>query len=198
MQKTTFNTILIVSILLLSGHLLLYFNLDVGSPPVQADIIIVPEGPGTERAQKSVELLNQGYSKSNKIVVSPFVNEEFSTDFSFHYYDLYGATSDEIIQENEASSTWQNATHTLEMMQELGCTSALIVSSDYHTRRVHLAYERVNEDYGFDLTFVSAHPLNEKDAPIPYWKHFRNKWYALNEIPKLYGYQLGLYHFIDL
>lgn len=198
MRKNIFNTISIAVILLLTGHILLYFNLNVGNPPIPADTIIVPEGPGTERAQKSVELLNQGYSKNQKIIVSPFINEEFGTDFSSHYYHLYGAGYDTVVQENEATSTWTNARHTLDLMQELGYTSALIVSSDYHTRRVRLAYERTNKDYNFDLTYVSAYPLDDEDRPIPYWNHFENKWYAFTEIPKLYGYQLGLYHLIDL
>lgn len=198
MRKITFNTIFIVIILLLTGHMLFYFNLNIGNSPTQADTIIVPEGPGTERAQKSVELLDQGYSKNNKIIVSPFINEEFGTDFSTHYHDLYGASSDNVIQENKASSTWTNAKHTLDLMQELGYTSALIVSSDYHTRRVRLAYERANKEHDFDLTYVSAYPLDDENKPIPYWDHFENKWYAFNEIPKLYGYQLGLYHLIDL
>lgn len=198
MKKETFNAIFILVSLAIIGLAFFYFNLNVAGEPKKSDLIIVPEGPGIERAQKSLDLINAGYSKSGKIIVSPFINEESGTDFRGHYHEILEDNDQAVIQENEASSTWSNAVLTLDIMDKQGYKSAIIVSSDYHTRRVRYAYEKVNQDYHFDLTYVAAYPQDEREHDVPYWDHSDNRRYALNELPKLLGYWLGLYHIIDL
>lgn len=189
--------IVAIIILFLSHATWLYFNLDIGEDPVLSDVIIVPEGISEERSVKAAELLHEGYSESDKIIVSPLYTPDFMFDMSYAYRDAGVDVPNQVIPENEATSTWTNALNTLAIMEANDWDSAIVVTSDYHTRRTRLSFERVNEDYGYDLTYVSAHIYND-GVVIPYNDHPNNQNYALLEIPKYYGYLLGLYNWIDM
>lgn len=182
--------LIIVSLI---GYLwVLYYRLDIGEVPVSADIIIVNEGVGPERANRGVELMQQGYA--DQIIVSPPFSE--SENVIQWYYDA-GAAAEDIIPEPYATSTWTNALYTIEIMEEKGWTSALVVSSDYHMRRIQLSFERAARGKDLDFTYVSAYPTDEGEH-IRYMNHPINSQVALNELWKYPGYLLGLYHFFDL
>ena len=85
-------------------------NLIVDEEPKVSDIIVVPEG-ASERAGEAVDLLEAGYSRSGKIIVSPL------TQSNFDFYVGAGAPSDALINEGNATSTYTNARNTLKMMQ---------------------------------------------------------------------------------
>src|SRR5699024_5692046 len=124
-MKLKFSMIFsIVAVLLISYSVGLYYNLDVGQTPVKADIIIVNEGVYEDRSEKATQLLNQGYA--NQILISPA-----SSYVLEWYYDL-GVQEEQIVPEHEATSTWSNAVNSLEIVEENGWTSALVVTSDYH------------------------------------------------------------------
>jgi len=103
-------------------------NLIVDEEPIESDIIVVPEG-ASERAGEAVDLLEAGYSRSGKVIVSPL------TQSNFDFYVGAGAPNDALINEGNATSTYTNARNTLKMMQEMGYDSAIITSSDYHMLR---------------------------------------------------------------
>lgn len=66
---------------------------------------------------------------------------------------------DAILTENEALSTYQNAELTLPIMQQQGFTSAIVVSLDFHMRRVKFIFDHVYKNSGIKLTYVSANSL---------------------------------------
>lgn len=169
----------------------LYYNLDVGEIAHEADVIIVNEGVYQERAQKGAELLHEGYA--DQILVSP------ALDYSLEWYYDLGVSDEQIIREDEATSTWTNATNSLAIMEENNWISALVVSSDYHLRRVKLSYERAKRalDYDVDLTYISAYPV-EDGRLITYREDEVHRGFARGEVFKYMGYLLSLYRFIDL
>lgn len=189
----TLGTIIVfpIAFYLISRHIILN-NLIVDQEPKVSDVIIVPEGEVTEeRANKAVSLLEDGYSRSGKIIASPL------DDINAAYYLDAGASEDQLINEPHATSTYENAVYTLEMMSDLGYDSAIITSSDYHMRRTKLIYDRVNKDYGFDLTYVAAYHL--VDGELVTWQEAPD--YVQNiaqaEYWKYWGYLFGLYHFVN-
>lgn len=192
-MKKLFKLIALVAVAIGLHASWIYQHLDVGELPVVADVIIVPEG-GPERAPTAGALYKQGYSRSGQVIVSPLAGPGF--DFTW-YYELAGVPNSAIIQENQATSTWTNALYTLDLMATYGYDSALIVTTDYHSRRTRMIYERVNHNYGFDLTYVSAYPVVD-DEIQPYQENTSNRALAQEEIYKYYGYLFGLYHWIDL
>ena len=162
-------------------------NLIVDEEPKVSDIIVVPEG-ASERAGEAVDLLEAGYSRSGKIIVSPL------TQSNFDFYVGAGAPSDALINEGNATSTYTNARNTLKMMQEMGYDSAIITSSDYHMLRTKMIYERQNRHYGFDLTYVATyHDVDGEE--VTWWQ--ANRQAGFKEIKKFWGYMFFLYHWVD-
>lgn len=178
----------------------LYYSLDIGDEAEVADVIIIPEGPGYERSIDSSNLLRQKFSRSGKMIVTAFYNPGKTTDYRPIYFDREGLACDEIIQENKATSTMTNAIYSLELMEEYGFKSAIVISSDYHIRRVRWCFDKVNREqgYSYDFTYVSAYPKNKEGAIIPYTKSPWRRKLARAEVVKNVGYWLRLYHWIDL
>lgn len=189
--------IFVVIILFIIHGIWLYFHLDVGEEAVVSDVIIVAEGTSEERSEKAAQLLHDGYSKSDKLIVSPLYTPDYMFDMSYAYRDEGVDVPNQVIAENDATSTWTNAINTLKIMEDNSWDSAIVVTSDYHTRRTQLSFERVNEQYNYDLTFVSAY-IMEDGNKIHYNDHPVNQQYAILEVPKYYGYLLGMYNWLDV
>lgn len=191
-RRIFISIILFICLVLSVSYPIIMNHLVVDEKPVQSDVIIVPEGQEYIRANKASELLHEGYSRSGKIIISPMV------DTNAEIYEEFGVEFGQIIPETEATSTYENAVHTLKIMEESGFDSAIITSSDYHMLRTKMIYERVNRDYDFELTFVAAYQV--VDGQLVPWDEAGNelKEVAKKEFWKYWGYLLGLYHFIDV
>ena len=94
-------------------------HLIVDETPKQADVIIVPEGMITEeRAERAANLYRGGYSRSGKLIVSPY------DQINGAYYAEHGVPESAIVNDATATSTYENETHSLKMMEEAGYSSA--------------------------------------------------------------------------
>lgn len=193
-----FLILLILILLFLVPLLALFFSLDVGKKPQKMDVIIGPEGPTRDRAKTTSHLLKKGYAESNQMIITSFYNKKTQTDFRPLYFDQMEIPADQIIQENRATSTYTNAVYSLALMRNHQFNSALVVSSDYHIRRVRWCFERVNQDYGFDLHFTSSYHQGSRGENLPYWRHKEGRRLARKEVVNNIGYWLRLYKWIDL
>ena len=70
--KASFIAFLITMII---SSFILFFNLDIGETPEKSDVIIVAGGQ-LYREAKAKDLLEQGYSTSNKVIVSPITQNQ--------------------------------------------------------------------------------------------------------------------------
>jgi len=184
-----FWLLLALFLLFLPLFLNVFLGLDQGEAPEQLDVIIVAEG-SSDRSYRGAELLSEGYSSSKQLIVSP------ATAINLSYYFNAGAERDQLILE-EATSTWTNATNTIEIMEENNWESAIVVTTDYHTRRTQLAFERTSRGKDMVFTYVSSyHEVNGE--PISYLDHSAGRRSGLFETFKYFGYVLGLYHIIDM
>lgn len=193
-----FLVLLILIVLLFLPLLSLFFSLDVGKEPRKMDVIIGPEGPTRDRAKTTSHLLKKGYTASNQMIITSFYNKETQTDYRPLYFDQLEISADQIIQENRATSTYTNAVNSLALMKDHQFNSALVVSSDYHIRRVRWCFEKVNQVYDFDLHFASSYHRGPTGENLPYWKHKEGRRLALKEVVNNVGYWLRLYKWIDL
>jgi uncharacterized SAM-binding protein YcdF (DUF218 family)/glycosyltransferase involved in cell wall biosynthesis len=129
--------------------------LKIVNEPQKADTIVVfgggvgeTGGPGKstiERARHAVKLYKQGYAE--KIV--------FSSGYIFHYNDAenmklfalsMGVPSKNIILEQKADSTYENAVFTKEIIDGYNWDSILLVSSPYNMRRASLVFKKLDKD----------------------------------------------------
>lgn len=167
-----------------------FTSLDQGEEAEVSDVIIVAEG-SIERSYTAIDLLFEDYSTEYKIIESPM------TSVSLQAYQEAGVHRDELVFEREATSTWTNATHTIEIMEEAGWDSALVVTTDYHMRRVKLAFERAARGRDLDFTYVSSYQIVDGE-PIRYLEHEYGEVMGRSETVKYQAYLFGLYHWIDL
>ena len=185
------NAFLIVTAVSLAISFCILANLEINEEPVVSDIIIVPEG-APERGVKASELLEEGYSESGKVIVSPLiVDAEF---LQLKPYGELGMMDEDILADYQATSTWTNAVYSIALMEENGYDSAIVVSSDYHMNRVKFSFEKAAEGKDLKFIYVSA------GGPygLPWIETQLGRRLVQNEIFKTVGYWLGLYHFIDI
>jgi uncharacterized SAM-binding protein YcdF (DUF218 family) len=158
-------------------------------PPRKADVIIVLAGDRGARTEKGVALWRQGYAPY--IMVSGgnvYHNTNIADLMAEHAMEL-GVPRDKILVESLANTTYQNAVYTKDMMQKNGFHSAIIVSSDFHMRRVWMAYQKVFKGQEVELTYC---PVRDADFDVKkWWSNNQSIILMVTEYVKLIGYSLG-------
>jgi uncharacterized SAM-binding protein YcdF (DUF218 family) len=153
--------------------------------PKQADVIIVLSG-GQGRVEKGAELYKAGYapylllSNSKELISS-------SGDMLQTALDL-GIPREVIITENKAQSTYQNAEFTLAKMIEHNFESTIVVSSEFHMRRVKILFDRVYKKTGIEIAYVGS----ESGYNVwRWWSERYSREVTFNEYAKIIGNSLG-------
>lgn len=188
-MKKMIKIILSIFVIWVLLSIVILFNLDAGEEPKQSDVIIVAAG-SPDRDFKAIELFWREHSESGQIIVSPLLEPIRAI------YLASGITSEHLIDDPYATSTYTNARNTLKMMENLGYESAIVVTADYHMLRTKMIYERQNRHYDFDLTYVSSY-LEVEGEPVNWYENKYRRRSGLKEVPYFWGYLVGLYHFID-
>ncbi|SFM17863.1 Uncharacterized SAM-binding protein YcdF, DUF218 family [Paenibacillus sp. 1_12] len=163
-------------LLLLLGQFLI-----VNDKPIKSDAIIVLTGGGIERPQAAISLFNEGYAP---LIIISNAHE----DNIYEYMVKLGVPSSNILKETKADSTYTNAQYTLNMMNEYHLKSAIVVSSDYHMRRVKFNFSNVFISSGIRLTYSAA----QTGYSSNYWfSSKRNINTTFDEYTKIIGNALG-------
>ncbi|MCA0971481.1 YdcF family protein [Halobacillus litoralis] len=102
-----------------------------------------------------------------------------------------GVRPSDVIEEKKATSTYSNATLSLEIMQEQDLESALVVTSDYHTRRTKMTFEKIYSSSGIQLSYAAAPSPFSTTGKMTRPDHMT----AFSEYVKLSGYWLRLFVF---
>ena len=129
--------------------------LKISQPVQKVDVIVVLGGgvgesgsPGKstiERARFAAELYKDGYAK----------HVIFSSGYVYKYNDAEnmklialstGVSEKDIILEQKANSTYENAKFTKEILDAHNWSSILLVSSPYNMRRASLAYRKLDKN----------------------------------------------------
>ncbi|MEM1502850.1 YdcF family protein [Domibacillus sp. 8LH] len=158
----------------------------VDEQPTEAEVIITLSGD-VGRLGKAADLYHKGYS--NKVMLSNAAEPETTPEEAV----TLGVPKQDLLLEKEATSTYTNALYTKELMVEQGFDSAIVVSSDYHMRRVKLIFDQVFKNSGIELTYVSS--LRNDQA---WYRDKENIRFTLKELIKLPAYGLRLYKWIDM
>lgn len=182
-RKWPIKTIIVIVISI--PILFIYFFgrfLVVNQSPVQSDVLILLSGD-VGRLEKSTSLINEGYA--DRIIVTRTNGRGFG-EISLESVIQSGIASSMIIPEYKATSTYTNAIFSKEAMIENGFKSALVVSSNYHMRRVKYTFDKVYKGSGIKLTYVAAPSINFN--PTSWWSQKGYVRTAISEYIKLAGY----------
>ena len=121
--------------------------------PKKADAIILMSGD-TVRIKKAAELYHAGYA--DKVLLTTALEAGSRPEDA----ESYGIPHHALLIENKATSTYENALFSKDIVLEHEIESALVVTSNYHMRRTRLAFERVFHDTDVSFTYVPYHHDN--------------------------------------
>ncbi|MET1031591.1 YdcF family protein [Domibacillus tundrae] len=164
---------LLAAFLLNAGHFL-----TLHEQPEQADVIVVLS-PGTERIEAGVRLWKEHYA--DQIILTRANTGTFTVQEAV----ALGVPEENVIAEEQAHSTYTNATYTKELMEQRGDRSAIIVTNDYHMRRTKFIFEKVFQGSGLTLSYSSVPSRYEFTA---WWDDEESKRMLWKEYAKLAGY----------
>lgn len=130
-------------------------------PEKKADVIIVlgtSPNPDKEpnpilkfRIDKGIELYKKGYAPKI-IVTGTKVAGYYESEVMKEYCIEQGISSEDVIEENKAKNTIENALFSTNLMKDKGFTSGIVVSSRTHIKRSKFLFNR----YDYDFQYVPA------------------------------------------
>ncbi|MGI8315490.1 YdcF family protein [Halobacillus mangrovi] len=142
------------------------------SSPEKSDAIILLSG-GEERLEQAVKLYKD--ERANKIIL---------TNSTEHWTKVEtvserGIPTQDLLEEPKATSTFENATLSKEIMKEHNFKSAIVVTSDYHARRTKMTFDRVYESdiqlsYSFADSFFNPNDgLTERETKTVFTEYVK-------------------------
>ena len=153
----------------------------VNQNPVRSDAIIVLGGGPIQRIAEGVSLYKKGYAP--RIIVSggaPALPFESQADIMSQQAMDMGVPMSDIILENRSWTTYQNALYTERIMRANHFTSALVVSSNFHMRRVSLVFDLVYRGSGIRLRFISS--PDPQFHPTHWWSTPSSRYLLTSEL----------------
>ena len=135
-------------------------------PPEKADIILVLGGDGFgKRILKAGELIRAGWAP-HALISGPTGNYGNECDLAIPFAVKAGYPESYFIHfENQASSTLDESRLMVEKLRAMGVKRAILVTSNYHTRRAGKIFHRTAPDMEF---FVVASP-DQFFKPESWW-----------------------------
>lgn len=146
--------------------------LDVNQTPVKSDAIVVLGGGPMQRIAKGLQLYHAGYAPT--LVLSGgnlFTQGKTESQMMAFMVEQDGVSKKNIVLESRSTSTYQNALFTKKILVADDMKSAIIVSSNYHMRRVQLLFGWVYRGTGIRLTYTAA----------PDWAFHPSHWWSNRE-----------------
>ncbi|REJ10212.1 YdcF family protein [Halobacillus trueperi] len=114
------------------------------------DAIIVLSG-NEERLEHATELFNEGWA--SHIILTNSTENGTTPEEAMSM----GVPQDAIFEEPSATSTYENATLSKNIIEEEGFSSALVVTSDYHSRRTKMTFDDIyDNEIELDYSFASS------------------------------------------
>lgn len=157
----------------------------------KSDVIIVLGGEiKGERTKRAVELYKQGLA--GKLLFSDGTDLSWRTKAVDEMVALaleLGVPSKDILKETYSRSTYENAVYSKKVMMEHNYQSAIVVTTDWHSKRSKFIFDKVFEGSNIKLTYANA-PDDRIDSLKEWWKDSEKQQIVLTEWAKYAVYWL--------
>lgn len=158
---------------------------------VKSDAIIVLGGEiKGERTKRAVELYNQGLAGT--LIFSDGTDLSWRTkavDEMTALASQLGVPDAAIKKETDSRSTYENAFYSKKVMLDSGFKSAIVVTTDWHSKRSEFIFDKVFEGTNIKLTYANA-PDDRIDSLKDWWKDSEKQQIVLTEWAKFIVYWL--------
>lgn len=158
-------------------------NVADGKKCQEADAIVAISGGDTyARTQEAIKLYQNGWAP--KLIMSGAALDN-SGPSNAEQMSLWaveaGVPEEDIILNETARDTLENATQTREVAAKKGINKIILVTSGYHQRRASISFNQA-----FDKQSVINHPApNDEQWSSTWWMTPQGWWLALGEMAKI-------------
>lgn len=156
------------------------------TPLAKADAIVVLGGATGERVYYACELYKKGYAPKLIMSGGKLAWELNWSELMQRQALQQGVFEKDILLEEEAASTYENATFVLPIIKKQDFRKIILVTSSYHTRRAYKTFKKVFGD----------HDIKIMVAPVKSNKHV--KFRSLNWWTRHEDAQLVIFEYIKL
>ncbi len=156
--------------------------------PVKADLLFALGGDNGARANRVLELYRKGYAPKILLGAEGIHSKTRTAYLSWRarYLAGEGVPEQVVLLDRRSISSWEEAVHTLQLMQEMKMASVLVVSDPPHTRRLSWVWGKVFAGSGKEFTLVASE-LEGWDADR-WWRTSPNAQFVFSEYIKLAYY----------
>ncbi|MBD3335327.1 MAG: hypothetical protein GF355_07395 [Candidatus Eisenbacteria bacterium] len=189
--------VLVVIVLLGPGLLESYARwLAAGEEPAPADAILVLGGGRGERLATAVELYHEGWARRMFLIGpgEPYVPRSFDEE-ALSQSEIKrliavkrGVAADSVQVILGASSTYEEAQLSLEIMRKTGVERLLVVTSPFHARRARQTFRHVYNDEEIAARVIRTSWDTSTSDPEKWWWRESDTLSVFNETFKLIYY----------
>lgn len=157
----------------------------------QADLLVVLGGGWEARTTMGGALMRDGWAQRVLLTGMPKAhdrNGEPSNDPRYSYLRSLGVSSETILLDSSAKSTWEEAHVIRDLVKKNGWSSVLIVSDPPHFRRLGWVCERVLGVSNIDYRLIASRPRWWN--PSLWWENKISASFVLKEFIKLFYYRV--------
>ncbi len=130
-------------------------------------IVVISGGRTTTRAQKGIQLFQQGYAP-RLILSGAALDDGPSNARAMHDQAIAaGIPEQDIVVDEDSQNTYQNAVDTKHILQHLGAHSILLVTSPYHQLRADMTFRSV---LGPDYTVSGVSAFDDRWSKSGWWQ----------------------------
>ncbi len=162
-----------------------FLRIEPGLPTERVDAVVVLAGPPEEDRERVLVAVDLVQAEEAGMLLLPLRHRALEWPWFVRKYRIRAYLPEERVvigrEEGPRSTsrsalggTYAEAKKTIEIMQQQGLRSAVVVSSSYHMRRARLAFKRANRNPELAFYF---HPVDAIDADEDPW--WLNGGYAL-------------------
>ncbi len=149
----------------------------------KADAIVAISGGDTKaRTAQAIELYKDGWAP--KLIFSGAALDPLSPSNASVMREQAvrgGVPSDDVIIEERATDTAQNALRSISILEELNVETIILVTSSYHQRRASMEFRAAVGD----SVEVVNRPVADKDWNNRWWTTPRGWWLAVGELVRI-------------
>lgn len=138
--------------------------------PVDALIVLAGDSAAGDRLQRAVELYRQGWAPLLILSGPPFRPYLNESQLMEQEARQAGVPHEALLQvPHTGASTLEEASYLLLAAAEAGARNLIIVSSNFHVRRVRAIYRALARKGGFSIRVGAAN--DQRFNPAGWWKH---------------------------
>lgn len=182
------TTVLVIGLLVYANQILTFLgkSLTMEEPLKKVDMIVVFAG-SSDRIDHAIQLYKEGYAPVLFISGGRFGNYS-SAERMRNTAIKAGVPEKDIIIDEVAYSTYDNAVHTVELARRKEFHSGIIVTSPYHMLRSMWIVNHITEKSGFDYKWTPSQSTTSSFHPNSWWKTPDMRKQVVDEFYKLVGY----------